>query len=252
MSNEMAALTGTYAVDALIGTELDRFERHLDRCEDCAQEVRELRETAARLGADTAVPPPEALKHEVMEEIARTRQLPPLSAEPPRGRAFRFPPMTGWTTRLAVAAAAVGIALAAAFGGVAWQSQQQLAEANRLAEQAGAHNAEVARLLQSPDARLVHGSAGEARAVSVVSRRLGSAAFLTADMPAAPADRTYQLWFIGGAGPTSAGVLPSAPTGEPLMTAMPADARQLAVTVEPRGGSAQPTTEPIMVMAVPS
>lgn len=252
MSNELASLTGAYAVDALIGTELEEFERHLAGCEDCAQEVDELRETAARLGADTAVPPPERLKQEVLEEITRTRQLPPLSAEPPQGRVLSFPRARSWTTRLAVAAAAVGIALAAAFGGLAWNSQQQLAEANRLAEQAGAHNAEVARLLQSPDARLVHGSAGEARAVSVVSRRMGSAAFLTADMPAAPVDRTYQLWFIGGGGPSSAGVLPRTSTGEPLLTTMPADARQLAVTVEPRGGSAQPTTDPIMVMAVPS
>lgn len=252
MSNELASLTGAYAVDALIGTELQEFERHLARCEDCAREVAELRETAARLGADTAVPPPDRLKQQVLQEITRTRQLPPLPAEPQQGRVLPFPGPRSWTTRLAVAAAVIGIALAAAFGGLAWNSQQQLAEANRLAEQAGAHNAEVARLLQSPDARLVHGSAGEARAVSVVSRRMGSAAFLTADMPAAPADRTYQLWFIGGGGPRSAGVLPGPSTGEPLLTTMPADAQQLAVTVEPRGGSAQPTTDPIMVMAVPS
>ncbi|TWF92943.1 anti-sigma factor [Saccharopolyspora dendranthemae] len=252
MSNELASLTGAYAVDALIGTELEEFERHLASCEDCVQEVAELRETAARLGADTAVPPPERLKQAVLEEITRTRQLPPLSAEPSHGRVLSFPKARRWTTRLAVAAAVIGIALAAAFGGLAWNSQQQLAEANRLAEQAGAHNAEVARLLQSPDASLVHGSAGDARAVSVVSRRMGSAAFLTADMPAAPADRTYQLWFIGGGGPRSAGVLPGPSTGEPLLTTMPADARQIAVTVEPRGGSAQPTTDPIMVMAVPT
>lgn len=252
MSNELAALTGAYAVDALSGPELEEFERHLTRCEDCAQEAAELRETAARLGADTAVPPPERLKQQVLDEISRTRQLPPLPAEPSQRRVLSFPRARTWTTRLAVAAAVIGIALAAAFGGIAWNSQQQLAEANRLAEQAGAHNAEVARLLQAPDAHLMHGSAGEARAVSVVSRRMGSAAFLTADMPTAPADRTYQLWFIGDGGPRSAGVLPPNPSGEPMMTTMPDDAQQLAVTVEPMGGSAQPTTDPIMVMAVPS
>lgn len=252
MSTDMAALTGAYAVDALTGSELDAFERHLARCEDCALEVRELRETAARLGADTAAAPPEPLKQRVLDEITRTRQLPPRAAEPPGGRLLRFPRTAGWTTRLAVAAAAVGVALAGAFGGIAWNSQQQLSEAQRVAEQAGTRSAEVSRLLRSPDMRMVHGSMGDARAVSIVSRQLSSAAFLTSDMPAPPRDRAYQLWFIDGGAASSAGMLPPAATDRTVVTAMPPNARQLAVTLEPRNGSAQPTTDPIMVMAVPA
>ena len=41
MSADLHTLTGAYAADALSGTERLAFERHLDDCPACAQEVRE-------------------------------------------------------------------------------------------------------------------------------------------------------------------------------------------------------------------
>ena len=49
--HELHLLTGSYALDALTGDEQADFEEHLDRCPACAEEVRGLRETAARLAA---------------------------------------------------------------------------------------------------------------------------------------------------------------------------------------------------------
>ena len=49
-SHDLHLLTGAYAVDALTGAELAKFEKHLDQCCSCAEEVRSLRETAARIG----------------------------------------------------------------------------------------------------------------------------------------------------------------------------------------------------------
>ncbi|MGH3125027.1 MAG: RskA family anti-sigma factor, partial [Streptosporangiaceae bacterium] len=40
-------LSGVYALDALDGPELERFERHLHRCPACDSEVRDFHETAA-------------------------------------------------------------------------------------------------------------------------------------------------------------------------------------------------------------
>ena len=54
-SHDLHLLTGVYAVDALTGDELDEFEKHLEQCPTCAEEVRGLRETAARLGLATAI-----------------------------------------------------------------------------------------------------------------------------------------------------------------------------------------------------
>ena len=45
--NDVHALSGAYAVDALDDLERARFEEHLRRCPDCRSEVQTLQETAA-------------------------------------------------------------------------------------------------------------------------------------------------------------------------------------------------------------
>ena len=55
--HDLHTLTGSYALDALQGEELDEFERHLNHCSSCATEIRGLRETAARLSMAAAEPP---------------------------------------------------------------------------------------------------------------------------------------------------------------------------------------------------
>ena len=74
MSGDLHTLTGAYAADALSETERLAFERHLDACPACDQEVRELTETTARLGSAVALPPPAALWDRVRAEAAATRQ----------------------------------------------------------------------------------------------------------------------------------------------------------------------------------
>ena len=78
MNADIHVLTGAYACDALDPGELSAFEDHLAHCEACAQEVAELRATAAALAAAEAIEPPAALRERVMNQIVVTRQLPPL------------------------------------------------------------------------------------------------------------------------------------------------------------------------------
>jgi anti-sigma factor RsiW len=89
MSADLHTLTGAYAADALSETERLAFERHLDACPACAQEVRELTETAARLGSAVAVPPPAALWERVRAEAAATRQPDRQRRSEPAGNAGR-------------------------------------------------------------------------------------------------------------------------------------------------------------------
>ena len=86
MTADLHTLTGAYAAHALSDAERLAFERHLDACPACAQEVRELGETAARLGAAVATPPPAALWERVRAEAAATRQLPPVVGRVERRR----------------------------------------------------------------------------------------------------------------------------------------------------------------------
>ena len=77
MSTDLHTLSGAYAVDALSPEEAEEFRKHLDGCPACREEVRELREAAARMGASEAVTPPAHLKANIMLAADRLPQLPP-------------------------------------------------------------------------------------------------------------------------------------------------------------------------------
>jgi anti-sigma factor RsiW len=82
-TDDLHTLTGAYALGALSDTESGEFTRHMGRCRACAQEVRELRETAARLALSVAETPPARMRVRVMAALPEVRQLPPLTSEGP-------------------------------------------------------------------------------------------------------------------------------------------------------------------------
>ena len=51
MSIDLHTLAGAYAIDALSAEEAREFVKHLEECEACRDEVRELQSAAATLGA---------------------------------------------------------------------------------------------------------------------------------------------------------------------------------------------------------
>src|SRR5580658_2451994 len=77
MRDDSHVLSGAYVLDALGESERDSFERHLQHCPLCEDEVRGLRETAARLGLAKTLDPPPQLRPRVLAAAYRTRQLPP-------------------------------------------------------------------------------------------------------------------------------------------------------------------------------
>ena len=88
---------------------------------------------------------------------------------------------------------------------------------------------------------------GEARAVLHVLQD-GLITMEAAGLEPLTSDQTYQVWGIESGRPTSLGLLGPAPDGEALgaMRADLSSVDSLAVTVEPAGGSAQPTTTPVL------
>ncbi len=74
---ELHTLTGAYALHALPDAERREFERHLGDCEACAVEVRELSETATRLGLAVSAAAPRELRDRVLREITAVRQESP-------------------------------------------------------------------------------------------------------------------------------------------------------------------------------
>jgi anti-sigma-K factor RskA len=74
----------------------------------------------------------------------------------------------------------------------------------------------------------------------------GNAYLVMAGMPQAPTGKTYQAWFIRDNQPTSAGLMTVDNDGLAVMTnADPLTGIQVvALTLEPVGGSDQPTSDP--------
>ena len=240
-SHDLHLLTGVYAVDALTGGELDEFEKHLEQCPTCAEEVRELRETAARLGLATAIAPPPWMRAQVLDAANRVRQLPPsgprtLTAgltRPARRLRRRLPRPIAVT---AMAAAIVALAVL------------QVGTRHQL-QQAQTKNQTIASVLAASDARIELGSSTVGGTVTaVVSPHDREAVITAAGMPTPSGARVYQLWVISPAGYRSLGLLPGSSAGAiaPVLADDVQPGDQLAVTIEPAGGTRQPTTIPIV------
>ena len=245
---DLHTLTGAYAAHALTHDEVAEFEAHLRDCTSCPQETRELVATAARLGAAEYDSPPPELKARVLAEIRQTRQLPPAGqhaqvvdlAERRRSRLL-----------LAVAAAVAALAVVggAVAGGIAYRE-------HRDAQRVEARAAAIASVLAAPDARtVVANGPGGSHGTAVVSDQQHAAVFSASSWPAAAGARTWQLWVIDAAGAHSAGLLTVRSNGTinpTYASGLPPSGANFGVTLEPSGGSKQPTTKPVLLMPLQS
>jgi anti-sigma-K factor RskA len=247
-SHELHLLTGGYALDALPDAERAEFEKHLARCPSCAEEIRGLRETAARLAMATAITPPTGMRSRVLAVTLHTRQLPP----PGRNPLARAAQRTG-LRRFSLSRAGLGAGILTLAAAVAFLLVTQQATSRQL-QQAQAGNRAIAAVLAAPDARLESVPATVGGTVTaVMSLREHEAVVTAADMPAPPGTRVYQLWVMSSSGAArSAGLLTITGAGSatPVLAAGVLPGDRLGITVEPAGGTRQPTTTPVVVMPV--
>jgi anti-sigma-K factor RskA len=246
---ELHTLTGAYALHALPDAERGKFERHLGDCEACAVEVRELSETATRLGLAVSTTAPHGLRDRVLREITGVRQESPSHGG--RSRSGLCARRAGRWPKFALAAA---LAAAAGFGGIAvWQSQVAR-DAQQETYRAQQRSEQVARVLAAPDARTRSGALkGGAKGTVVVSRSENRAVFVTSGMAPPPSGKVYQLWFDDRGTMRSAGLIDRAATSDTALLDGPVDgASGIGITVEPAGGSPQPTSAPLALLTFPT
>ena len=232
---EIHLWTGAYAVDALTENERESFEHHLPACEPCTTESRSLQAATVTLAALVPVQTSPSLRERVLAQARTTAQLPPRAESAHRIRAQ-------WAgNRLWMAVAATLTVIATGLGAVAVNASQRAQEAERLvAEQA----------TRRPDVEIVSEatrSGGTATLVTTGEKCM----FVAAGLPAPATDRTYQLWVISPTGQIeSLGVLELDDHGRlerVWRSLVPGEA--MALTLEPAGGSAQPTTTPLVTLA---
>jgi len=214
----------SYALGIADEPELSEIAEHLARrCPNCVPGIASAMATVAAMsGAVNAVEPPRRLRRRILTSIQR---------EPSRGKLSIFIP---WaiTAMLSIALLTIGLT-----------GRRQTGDTSRLQQ--------ALSILNDPSTRDV--TFGEAEKPSkgriFVSAGKG-VVFIGASLPSIGPDKTFQLWLIPGKGnPIPAGLFQSQPDATAVYVRPgPVDnATAIAVTVEPAGGSAQPTTTPFIV-----
>jgi hypothetical protein len=184
-------------------------------------EVRAVRETMAVMSAATAVEPPDDLRDRVLSGVA-TPVL-PLRRKP-----------RPWRATILAAAAAIAIGLGALGIGIAIRPEPTPTTAEQI--------------FAAPDVRTISGDIPGGGIATVVFSREKNAGVLVMNNVAPPKTGTvYQMWLIGSGGPESAGTMDATAVAPSTTAVLPdlGDSTALAFTVEPPGGSAEPTTTPL-------
>ncbi|WP_406277980.1 anti-sigma factor [Nocardia sp. NBC_00881] len=233
---DLLDLAYPYAMDAVAEIERRSIENRVAKADSVtaiafAATVHRVRETLTALSMSEAVNPPPTLESKVLQALDQsTGHAPPER----RGTAVvgRVPRLA-W---LAVAAVVAGVGA----GGVV------IAE-RTIGNHAVRFTAE--QILVQPDSRShVAQLPGGGTLTVRTSARLEAVAVTFEAVPAPPPGQAYQLWLVSSGVPRSAAVLTTVPQAGVLTRFDPADI--LAVTIEPAGGSAHPTSPRLAAVAL--
>lgn len=260
-------LLPAYALGALDGDDLRELAAHLaPGCERCSALLAGWRvEVEGLAAAVEPVAPMPATRQRLLDAIAvpagaRVAEF-RAPAPAPRARNGNW----GWLAAAAAAAFAI-------WAGVSRQSlREDLVALGRerdasvlRAEQASAELAaarealtRLAResgVLASPGLQTTVlaglGSIPQAAGQALVNPETRTAVFHAFRLPPAPSGRSYQLWFIAGGKPVSAGVFEPDAQGHGSLVvedvAPVGEIQAWAVTIEPAGGVPQPTGEMVL------
>ena len=224
LDSDLMALATPYALHAVPEPELADIERRVaaappELARAFADEVRAVRETMAMVSAATAAEPPQQLRDRLLATVSsdNVRELRPRAAR--------------WRTTVLAAAAALVIGLGALGVGLAMRP----AATPSTAEQ----------VFAAPDVRTVSGDIPSGGTATVVfSREKDAGVLVMNNVPPPQPGTVYQMWLIDDAGPHSAGTMDAEAVAPSTTAVLPdlGDSRTLAFTVEPGGGSEQPTT----------
>jgi len=150
------------------------------------------------------------------------------------------------TTLFALAASTL-LVLSAVLAGALVNQQQDSAEIEDSLTAAEAERERAQRLLSASDLSFTEAEASVGGSLSLaysVSERMMQ--LTPHDMPELPEDQTMQLWLIDDSGAQSAGLMTGTQT-ELLTDVAMADDMTFGITVEPAGGSDEPTSEPVLL-----
>lgn len=211
-----------YALHALTDDERDEVETRVNQEGVVTlfyDEVRAIREVMASVSVVTAVEPPAALRDRVLAATVSDNVR-------------TLPKQRNWRQIALASAAAVIIGLGAVGVGLSLRPAEQQSAAEQI--------------FAAPDVRTISGELPAGGLATLVFSRERDAAYLVMNnVPPPSAGTVYQMWLLHDGEATPAGVMDSEAV-KPSTTAVVPDignSTALAFTVEPPGGSPQPTGE---------
>lgn len=232
------------AVGAATADESDELRRHLGECIPCRRAMQEYAEAATLLVRDLdPVEPPAEVRAKVMSAV----------------RATTAPARSNMTYLFAAAAAlfaVVGLWQAANVRQLGEENDRLLKERVVLRQQADLLSAEI-EALAAHDTRQIAltgrtvAPAASAKVFLEPSRR--RAVIFFHNLPANGKDKSYQLWLIRAdqPKPVSAGVFDAGRNGRASISIenlpISTEIKGIAVTLEPKGGGAQPSNTDFIV-----
>jgi anti-sigma-K factor RskA len=273
-----------YALGALSQHEARAFEVHLRQgCEVCERELREFTGVVDALSAGAPEAAPPAYLRDVLGARIEKEPSQPTSDRPVEAQVYHFPdrdaertlatptletPSTLWTGWLPWAVAA-GLLIACAYSFINWRADHrrlqavqtetthqmdtlldQMAQQQQLAIELSQINA----VLSSPQHSVITMTGLEA-APDATARiywdHQTNQWVVSAGLPPPPPGKVYQLWMVTPDAKVSAGLIKLNSRGHGFaLLGVPANVGQMqavAITLEPEGGSPQPTM-PIYVL----
>jgi len=255
-----------HALDALDAAEARSLEAHLASCAECRAALIEWRDATGLLAyASTPAAPSDELRGRILA-AARTETRTPQTEASAKVVPLPIAPRRSnlWPNlmRIAAAIAIVGLLIGMI---VFWRRdvrmQRDIArltrERNRTADQlarereARAKEHDAVAMLNSRDTKKMElagtQTAQNARGTFVFDPKTGHGMLMTEGLPAAPADKAYEVWFIPkGHTPMPGKMFTVDSSGRAMVSGeIPLEARAnavIAITLEPKKGSAAPTS----------
>jgi anti-sigma-K factor RskA len=227
-------LKDAYVLGALPEQERREIEEHLAAHPERQAEIDELSSVASLL----ALSPPE---QELPPELRRSI-MDVVEAEAERPPARSRPRLAGTRGLFSIRNLALGAAALLVIGLFAWNMLLQ--------GQVRDLQARVASLQDSQESRMVAlagtGAAQHAR-VEVMIIDDHKPVLMADGMPRAPENKTYQIWVKKGDVPQPSGLFEPEGDTVAVVVEKPLDEGDvIAITIEPDGGSQQPTTHPML------
>jgi anti-sigma-K factor RskA len=261
--DRLSESVGLYALGALQEADRSEFVAHLQVCARCRDELTGLRRIVRALPyASPQIRPSSELRERVLAVAG-----PAVSAQPaPPKQDRQFTPFVAWVTAGVLLAASLGLGVYAlsaqqrtaaleaqlrdALGRLDQSQRQLVVSGQQLDASSRALAAATLRVavLTATDLRPVD-LAGQAPAPNASGRAFWSPSqgliFAASNMPQLPAGRIYQLWYLTGDAPVSAGLFGPDAVGRVTITfdptTRPIEPTGMAVSIEPEGGVPAPT-----------